>query len=86
MKGTAEAVSALSLEQKLKQAFHQADSSGSLSVSKRELYKALEAAGFTAFSTLEVTPRWDPHPWVTPRWDPTLTHRAVQRAGSASLQ
>jgi Ca2+-binding EF-hand superfamily protein len=43
----------LSLEEKLKRAFRTADVDGSRSVSKRELYRALEKAGITAFSTPE---------------------------------
>ena len=43
----------LSLEDKLKRAFRIADTDGSKSVSKRELFKALEKVGVSAFSSSE---------------------------------
>ena len=49
---SAESTSAptLTIEQKLKRAFRLADSDGSKTVSKRELYVALERVGITRFS------------------------------------
>ena len=46
-------VRGLSLEQKLRRAFRAADTNGSRTVSKRELYRALEAVGISAFSSPE---------------------------------